>query len=155
MEQTFTSNPETVSTLLGSWNSILETMLIVMAIDYITGVSSSFKRKTLSSAKGYAGLIKKANILLVIILAAQLDRLSGSTNFIFRNATAVFFIANDAISIIENIGEMGVRVPRFLRIAFIRLRSQNDQKPNEKKDSKADSVADSHDSGKKTNDRSN
>lgn len=111
--------------LIGAWDTILEILLVVMAVDYITGVSSSFRNKRISSALGHNGLIKKANIFLIVILAAQLDKISGNANYIFRNCTAVFFIANDAISIIENVGEMGVKLPKFLKNAFIRLQSQN------------------------------
>lgn len=111
--------------LIGAWDTVLEILLIVMAIDYITEVSSSFRNKTISSALGHNGLIKKANTLLIVILAAQLDKISGNTNYVFRNCTAIFFIANDAISIIENVGEMGIKLPKFLKSAFVRLQKQS------------------------------
>ncbi|NLO60632.1 MAG: phage holin family protein [Spirochaetales bacterium] len=111
--------------LIGAWDTVLEILLVVMAVDYITGVSSSFRNKRISSALGHNGLIKKANIFLIVILAAQLDKISGNSNYIFRNCTAVFFIANDAISIIENVGEMGIRLPKFLKNAFVRLQNHS------------------------------
>ena len=52
-----------LSTLLGGWDMILEILLIVMALDYITGVVSAFKQKSVSSNKGYMGLVKKRRYL--------------------------------------------------------------------------------------------
>ena len=69
---------------------ILEILLIVMALDYITGVVSAFKQKSVSSNKGYMGLVKKGGIFVIIILAAQMDRMTGNDNHIFRNCTALF-----------------------------------------------------------------
>lgn len=118
-----------VTTLLGGWDMALEILLIVMALDYITGVASAFKRKTVSSSEGYMGLLKKASIFVIIILAAQVDRMMGGDTQIFRNCTAFFFVANDALSVLENVGELGVALPAFLKSALIKLRDTNDHPP--------------------------
>lgn len=68
-----------LTTLLGGWDMALEILLIVMVLDYITGVASAFKQKTVSSSEGYMGLLKKASIFVIIILAAQIDRMIGMT----------------------------------------------------------------------------
>ena len=104
-----------LSTLIGGWDMILEILLIVMTLDYITGVVSAFKQKTVSSNKGYMGLVKKGGIFVIIILAAQMDRMTGNDNHIFRNCTALFFVANDALSVLEIVGELGIELPDFLR----------------------------------------
>lgn len=114
-----------LTTLLGGWDMALEILLIVMVLDYITGVASAFKQKTVSSSEGYMGLLKKASIFVIIILAAQIDRMIGNTNQVFRNCTAFFFVANDALSILENVGELGVSLPAFLKSALIKLRDTN------------------------------
>jgi len=104
----------------------LEILIIVMVLDYITGVASAFKTKTVNSSEGYMGIIKKASIFIIIILASQLDRMAGSNNQVFRNCTAFFFIANDSLSILENVGELGVELPTFLKNALIKFRDAND-----------------------------
>lgn len=124
-----------VTTLLGGWDMALEILLIVMALDYITGVASAFKRKTVSSSEGYMGLLKKASIFVIIILAAQVDRMMGSDTQIFRNCTAFFFVANDALSVLENVGELGVALPAFLKSALLKLRDTNDHPPELEEDS--------------------
>lgn len=115
-----------VTALLGGWDMALEILLIVMALDYLTGVAAAFKAKTVSSSVGFTGLIKKASIFLIVVLAAQVDRVTGNATSLFRNCTAFFFMANDSLSILENVGEMGVKLPAFLRNALIKLRDAND-----------------------------
>lgn len=112
--------------LLGGWDLALEILLIIMAIDYLTGVAGAFKTKTLSSSEGYMGIIKKAAIFAIVILAAQVDRITANSSHLFRNGTAFFFIANDALSILENVGELGIKLPSFLKNALIKLREKND-----------------------------
>jgi toxin secretion/phage lysis holin len=115
-----------VTTLLGGWDRALGILLIVIVLDYLTGVASAFKSKTVSSSVGFSGLLKKASIFLIVILAAQVDRITGNTANIFRTCTSFFFIANDALSVIENVGELGVKLPAFLKNALIKLRDEND-----------------------------
>ncbi len=115
-----------VTTLLGGWDSALEILLIFVVLDYITGVGAAIKTHTLKSSVGFAGLMKKGAIFLVVILAAQLDRITGNAAGVFRTATAFFFIGNEGISFIENIGEMGVKLPSFLSRALAKMRDDND-----------------------------
>ena len=116
------------TTLLGGWDRALEILLIFIALDYLTGIGAAMKTKTLKSSIGFEGLMKKATIFLVVILAAQLDRITGNTAGVFRTATAFFFISNEGLSILENVGEMGVNLPAFIAGALTKLRDENDVK---------------------------
>ena len=87
-----------IELLLGGWDAALDIMLIIMALDYITGVGAAFKTKSVSSSIGYTGLLKKASIFIIVILAAQMDKMIGSSNNLFRNGTALSFSINDALS---------------------------------------------------------
>lgn len=116
-----------VTALLGGWDNALEILLIIIILDYVTGVASAFKSKTVSSGVGFMGLMKKASMFLVVILAAQIDRITGNTAAMFRTCTAFFFIANDAISVLENVGELGLQLPKFLTKALLKLRDENDE----------------------------
>jgi toxin secretion/phage lysis holin len=119
------------STLLGGWDKSLEILLIFIIMDYVTGVAAAFKTKTLKSSVGFEGLMKKGAIFLIVILAAQLDRITGNDAGVFRTSTAFFFIANDALSVLENVGEMGVKLPTFLTNALTKLRDENEGVGNE------------------------
>ena len=114
------------STLLGGWDKSLEILLIFIIMDYITGVAAAFKTKTLRSSVGFEGLMKKGAVFLIVILAAQLDRITGNAAGVFRTATAFFFIANEGLSIVENVGEMCVKLPGFITGALTKLRDEQD-----------------------------
>ena len=117
--------------LIGGWDMSLEILLIIMALDYVTGVIGAFRNKSVNSSVGYKGLLKKATILIIIILAAQVDRMLGTDNHIFRNCTALSFTINDALSILENLGNMGVRFPKFLMVALEKLQQQVETMPEQ------------------------
>ena len=120
------------TTLLGSWDRALEILLVIVTLDYVTGVAVAFKRKTVSSSQGYIGIMKKVSIFIIVILAAQIDHMTSGSNNLFRNCTAFFFAANDALSVLENVGEFGINIPSFLRNAFIELRDSNKPKSDDK-----------------------
>lgn len=126
------------TTLLGGWDRALEILLIFIVLDYITGVAAAWKTKTLRSSVGFEGLFKKGSIFLIVILAAQLDRITGNAANVFRTATAFFFIANDGLSVLENVGEMGVKLPSFIAKALMKMRDSNDNLDNENEDNTHD-----------------
>lgn len=114
------------SSLLGGWDTALEILLIFMVLDYLTGMASAVKHKALKSSVGYEGLLKKGTVFLMVILAAQLDRIVGNGVGLFRTMTAMFFTANEGLSVLENVGELGVKLPRFISRTLEKLRDDND-----------------------------
>jgi len=123
-----------VNALLDGWDVALEILLIVMFLDYLTGVVAAFKSKIVSSSVGYSGLVKKACIFIIIILAALMDRIISNENHIFRNCTALSFTVNDAISVLENVGRVGMKLPAFLKDALIKIQQQNELPVSQKTD---------------------
>ena len=105
---------------LGGWDGALQGLVAFMAADYVTGlvVAGVFRRsgKTegggLESHAGFLGLVRKGGILLLVFLGTLLDSLPGG-GFV-RPAVCCFFMANEGLSILENLGLMGVPYPRFL-----------------------------------------
>lgn len=122
-----------VAQALGGWDMLLQVLVVFLAVDYLTGilVAAVFhqSKKTdggaLSSAAGFQGILKKCAILLMVFLAVMLDRATGSG--FTRSAVCLFFIANEGLSILENIGLMGVPYPAFLQDMLEALRRRNDQ----------------------------
>lgn len=118
----------------GGWNSAMTTLALFMLADYLTGliVAGVFKNSpktptgALQSKAGLIGLIKKGMILLVLLIACRLDMLLGTT--IIRDATCISFILNELISITENLGLMGVWIPKPIRTAIDTLRNKTDEK---------------------------
>lgn len=108
--------------LFGSWDMALETLLLLMAADWITGgillpavfgKSPKSPNGALESRAGWKGLCRKGMTLFYILIAARLDRLLGMDYI--RNAVCIGFIANELLSIVENAGLMGVPLPTMIR----------------------------------------
>ncbi|MEG2420083.1 MAG: phage holin family protein [Oscillospiraceae bacterium] len=120
---------------LGGWDAALETLVWCMAADYCTGVmvAGFFKKSpgsadgALSSKAGFRGLCKKATILLAVLVGAQVDTLTGGTYV--RGAVIFFFVGNEGLSILENMGLMGVPYPAFLKNALEVLREKGENRP--------------------------
>ena len=122
-----------LSAALGGWDAALQTLVICMALDYLSGivVAGVFKCSdksgdgTLDSRAGFRGLCKKGAELALVLVGARLDHLLGGDWA--RTAVILFFIGNEGLSILENLGLMGVPYPAFLREALDVLKEQSDR----------------------------
>jgi len=120
------------TTLFGGWDTGLATLIIFMAIDYITGliVAGVFKQSrksesgALESKAGWKGLCRKCVTLLFVLIAYRLDLLIGTAYI--RDAVIIAFCANELISIVENAGLMGIPLPAVITKAIEVLRSKAD-----------------------------
>ena len=124
---------------LGGWDAPLALLVALMAADYLTGVlvvavwqrSDKSASGALDSRAGFQGLVKKGMILLLVWLGVLLDRAAGAGYV--RTAVVLFFVGNEGLSLLENLGLMGVPFPAFLRRALQALQEQGDNaKPPEK-----------------------
>lgn len=113
-----------IASAFGGWTTGLTTLVIFMAIDYITGLivagvfhkSTKTETGTLESRAGFKGLCRKGAMLLVVLVGYRLD-LAVGTAYI-KDAVIIAFMANEAISIIENAGLMGVPMNDTLKNAI-------------------------------------
>lgn len=109
-----------VASLFGGWTASLTTLMIFMGIDYLSGLivagvfHNSPKTETgaLESRAGFKGLIRKAMVLVFVLIGYRLDVAVGTTYI--RDAVCIAFIANELISIIENAGLMGIPIPEVI-----------------------------------------
>ena len=121
-----------LAALLGGWDLAIQTLLIFMGIDYITGLmiagifhkSPKTKSGSLSSLIGWKGLCRKGMVLLIVSVAVRLDMLVG-TDFI-RDAVVIAYCTNEAISIIENAGIIGIPIPKPILNAIDTLKNKED-----------------------------
>ena len=122
-----------ISWLLGGWDTAVVTLLIFMAIDYISGLAVAgvfhASRKTdsgaLESRAGWKGLVRKGMTLLIVLIACRLDVMLG-VNYIC-DAVVIAFVVNETLSIIENAGLMGVPIPAAITKAIEMLRDKSSQ----------------------------
>lgn len=121
-----------VASIFGGWDTGLITLLIFMAVDYISGlvVAGVFKKSTktktgaLESKAGWQGICKKGMTLLFILVAYRLDLIFG-TSYI-RDAVIIAFITNELISIVENAGLMGIPMPDVITKAIDILQKKSE-----------------------------
>lgn len=126
-----------VASLWGGWDTALVTLLIFMGIDYASGlvVAGVFKNSpktetgALESAAGWKGLARKVMTLMLVLVAHLLDEVVGSTYI--RDAVCIAFVANEAISIVENAGLMGVPVPTVITKAIDILQKKSAEESEE------------------------
>lgn len=110
-----------VANALGGWDAAMQVLVALMVADYVTGVlvaavwqrSSKSATGALDSKAGFKGILKKCAILLLVWIGVLLDQALGSAYV--RTAVILFFIGNEGLSLLENIGLMGVPYPAFLQ----------------------------------------
>lgn len=132
----------TIATLFGGWDSSLTTLVIFMAIDYITGLivagvfnkSEKTENGALESRAGFKGLCRKGVMLLIVLVACRLDMTLGS-DFV-RDCVIIAFIANETISIIENASLMGIPMPKVLvnAIELLKAKAKEEEQPKDDED---------------------
>lgn len=111
--------------LLGGLDIALKSLLIIIVIDYVTGILSAIYNKKLNSKIGYKGIIKKFSYLFIIALSVIIDNVLGQTGTI-RTLVIYFFVANDGLSILENVAEMNISLPKKLIDVLEQLRKKGD-----------------------------
>ena len=104
------------SFLFGQYDALMQAILVVMLMDYITGVLAAtiMPNVKLDSHKGWVGLKKKMAILFIIALAHLFDYAAGQGDMV-RNVVIWFYLGNEGLSILENAANCGVPVPNKIK----------------------------------------
>ena len=110
---------------LGGWDLLLKSIVILMVLDYVTGLLKAIYNKELSSEIGFKGLIRKITLFIVIATAYVIQGIMGD-EIPLREIVILFFIANEGISLIENASEF-IPIPEKLKEILIQLRKEGDE----------------------------
>lgn len=110
--------------LLGGWDMLLKTIVLLAVADYATGVIKGVYTKTLSSETGFQGLLKKILMFIVIAVAYAIQLLLGN-NIPLREIVITFYICNEALSLLEN-AAMFIPIPEKLKDVLLQLRDSNE-----------------------------
>lgn len=121
------------SYFFGEWDRALEALLILMVLDYLSGMLAAFinPKLSLNSQKGFRGIARKLYILVLVALAHLSDQALGTTE-ICTMAT-FFYLANEGLSIIENGAKAGVPIPKSLKDSLEQLSQQKQTRDRSKK----------------------
>lgn len=109
--------------LLGGIDIAMQCLLIAIVLDYVSGIIKAFNLKQLSSKVGFKGIMKKVGVLLIVMLGVLVDRVTGDTGAI-RTLVIYYFVANEGLSIIENLSLAGVPIPKGLKKALKALKEK-------------------------------
>ena len=136
-------------TALAGWLGILAIPVLILVlcnlIDYVTGlVASKYRDQKINSYKSFRGIVKKICMWLLVAVGALFDWLiiySGEAvgvaipvAFLIACAVAIWLICNEFISILENMKDIGVPIPPFLRPLVNNVQKQVEHKATIKGD---------------------
>lgn len=113
--------------LWGDMTGLMIALITFIIMDYVTGVLVAIKRRKLSSAVGYKGILKKCGILLGVAVGHILDTYVIKSGAGLMAACQAFFIANEGISILENLGRLGVKFPAKVKNVLEALKSESEK----------------------------
>lgn len=121
-----------IAAAFGGWSAALTTLIIFMAIDYVSGLilagvfhrSSKSESGALESKASWKGLCRKGLTLLIVVVASRLDVMLGTT--FVKDAVCIAYICNEALSILENAGLMGVPIPKAVKNAIEILKKKGE-----------------------------
>ena len=114
-----------IAYLLGGWDVMLKTIVLLSVADYFTGLIKGIYNKELSSEVGYKGLLKKILMFIVIAVAYEIQKFLNHA-VALREIVITFYVCNEAISLLENAAEF-IPIPDKLKEVLIQLRDSEEQ----------------------------
>jgi toxin secretion/phage lysis holin len=114
-----------MTSLLGGWDLALQVLVLFVVLDYIVGLMAAYTEKGLDSRIGFKGIARKILLFVPIAVAYWLDMLIGQE--VLRNLAIFFYIANEGLSVLENLARVGVPLPESLKQALIQLRGAEEK----------------------------
>lgn len=129
-----------IASFFGGWVEGMTTLLIFMLIDYVSGlvVAGVFKKSTktdtgaLESRAGFKGIFRKVFMLCLVAIAYRIDLMLNTGGTFIRDAATVALCLNELISVVENLGLMGVPIPKVIKNAIdvLSRKSEKDSTDN-------------------------
>ncbi|WP_334075233.1 MULTISPECIES: phage holin family protein [Paenibacillus] len=116
--------------MVGGWTLLLQVLLVFVIADWITGWIAAWMNGELRSRIGHEGIIRKVTIFILVAIANLIDGILGEGNYI-RDAVIFFYLATELLSIIENVGRMGIPMPEVLRSAVKIFQSKSGENSEE------------------------
>lgn len=111
--------------VFGGADSWLIGLIVVVALDYISGVIAAIINGELSSRRGFIGILKKLLIFCAVGVANIVDVSTGAGG-VLRSLSIGFLMANEGISVLENCARCGVPMPEKLIAALEQLRGKEE-----------------------------
>ena len=100
---------------VGGVDGLMTALLVLMVMDYVTGVMCAVIDRELSSSVGFRGIFKKVLILMLVGVAHIVDLHVVRTGEALRSAVISFYLSNEGVSVLENAGHLGLPIPEKLK----------------------------------------
>lgn len=110
--------------LIGGIDVAFLCLIVAISLDYISGIIKAYSTKSLSSRIGFRGLLKKIGVLVLVMLAVVIDRITINNGGI-RTLVIYYFVANDGLSVLENLAQAGLPIPKKLKDALKVIKKEN------------------------------
>lgn len=121
-----------VSFLIGGIDELFMVFFVIMCVDLMTGILKAINLNIFSANQMKNGIIKKMAYILALIVVSQLDLILGD-EYGVRSMALFTFIANETMSIIANIEDLGVEFPKFITVIIDALRKKGELNKNQNK----------------------
>ena len=106
---------------LGGLDGLMIALIVLMTLDYVSGVMCAIIDRKLSSAVGFKGVCKKVFILMLVGVAHIIDLHVVGTGSALRGAVICFYMSNEGLSLLENAAHIGLPIPDKLRDILAQL----------------------------------
>ena len=116
-----------VSWFFGGLDGLLRVLIVLIVIDYFSGLSVAWITRTISSSVGFKGITKKCIMLTFVGIAHLMDTIIPDDGGAIRSIVCLFYIANEGKSIIENAATLGIPIPQMLLKHFSRIQTHDKQ----------------------------
>ena len=116
-----------VGYFMGGMDGLLIALIVLMSLDYISGVMCAIMDRSLSSAVGFRGIAKKVLILMLVGVANIMDIHVVGEGSALRGAVIAFYMSNEGLSLLENAAHIGLPVPDPLKNVLAQLHGRDDK----------------------------
>lgn len=115
-----------LSYLFGGYDDLIKTLMLFILIDFITGLLNAFYKGSFISSEMRKGLVGKTVMFLIIVVSVRIDILFNLDS-LTRTCVCYFYIANEGLSILENLDKIGVPFPNFIKNRFETMKDNSNK----------------------------
>lgn len=115
-----------IGMFIGEVTGMILALLIFSVMDYITGVTAAIMEHELNSEIGFKGITRKVLLFMIVGVANVMDVYVIGSGSVCRSMVILFYLANEGLSILENVSRCGVPIPEKLKVLLKQLNEEDD-----------------------------
>lgn len=111
---------------------MLKALVLLMWVDFVTGILASLKHKTTNSHTMFWGGVNKILVIVFVGVGVAADGLLLTSEPYIRTSIVWFYIAREGLSIVENYGKLGLPLPKIVTQSLEQLSDRVNNQQEEK-----------------------